>query len=251
MPLYKMTSPSGKSYIGITTGRLINRMHRHRAATNAGSQYSIHNAIRKYGFKAFTVEVLDEETDIEKLNKLEVVAIAEHGTLYPAGYNLTIGGDGVAGPHSAERTRRMWETMSEEKRAEVVEKMTTASRSFWSGVGDEELLAMRLRGADAARNWWKNATPEQLDRRNQRAKEKADNRADEERKRIADVCRAAASSHWANQTEEERVAHAVVRATASKNTWANLTSEQRAERGRRMSEGRTAAKAKKATQCSQ
>jgi len=249
MPLYKMTSPSGKSYIGITTGRLITRMHRHRAAANAGSQYSIHNALRKYGFKAFTVEVLDDETDIDKLNKLEMQAIIEHGTLYPAGYNLTAGGDGVSGPHSAKRTKKFWEEVCPDKKAEMVEKMTSASREFWGNVSEEDLAVMRERGAKGAREWWENATPEQRAQRAKLVQEKHDARSNEEKARLSKLFSAASSNHWANQTPEEKAAHTVVRAAASKRTWANLTQEQREERGRRMSEGKRRARVVSVSSC--
>lgn len=242
MPLYKMTSPSGKAYIGITTGKIIDRMHRHRATANAGSQYSIHNALRKYGFKSFTVEVLDDETDIDKLNKLEVLAIAKHGTLYPLGYNLTTGGDGVAGPHSAKRTKRFWEEVGPEKKTAMVEKMKSSSREFWQNVSEEELAAMRVRGAEGARKWWMDATPAQRAQREDRVREKRLARSDEEKARLAKISSKAASTHWANQTPEEKAAHSIVRAAASKLTWANLTSEQRKERGRRMSEGKSRAR---------
>lgn len=242
VPLYKMTSPSGKSYIGITTGKLINRMHRHRAAVNQGSPYAIHCAIRKYGFKAFAIEVLSEETDIATLNLLETAAIAEHGTLYPNGYNLTSGGDGVAGPHSAKRTKAMWENMSAEQRSAAIEKMGAASRKFWGGVTETDVAVMRERGAKAARDWWANATEE---RREQRARNVAAKRAqhtEEQRAETSRRCSAASSAHWANQTTEEKQAHAVVRSAASKNTWANLTDEQRADRSRKMKAGRAKAR---------
>jgi len=245
MPLYKMTSPEGKSYIGITTGKLINRMHRHRAAANGGSPYAIHAALRKYGFKAFTVEVLSDETDIKLLNELEVVAIAEHATLAPAGYNLTTGGDGVCGPHSAKRTREMWVNLSPEKRAAMIAKQGDASRAFWENVSDEERAVMQERGRKAAKEWWVNATPEQIAQSRGRATKKLLSRPAEFRDKIAKRCSEAASAHWANQTDVERAAHAIVRSKATVRTWANLTDEQRAERGRKMSEGRAAAKAKR------
>lgn len=217
-------------------------MHRHRAAVNHGSQYAIHCAIRKYGFKAFTIEVLSEETDIAKLNVLEVAAIAEHGTLHPSGYNLTSGGDGVAGPHSAKRTKAMWENMPANQRDAAIEKMGAASRKFWGGVTETDVAVMRERGAKAARDWWANATEEQRNLRARKVAEKALARTEEQRAETARLCSEAASAHWANQTAEEKQAHAVVRSAASKNTWANLTDEQRADRSRKMKAGRAKAR---------
>jgi len=245
LPLYKMTSPEGKSYIGITTGKLINRMHRHRVSANTGSPYAIHCAIRKYSFKAFTVEVLSEEVDLKKLNILEAEAILEHNTLSPNGYNLTTGGDGVRGPHAAKRARDMWANLEPEKRERMVAKQTEASRDFWSNVTHAELSAMRERGAKAARNWWANATPEQRASRADKVRAALASKPDEEKLRLAKLSAGFASSHWASLTEEERAAHAIVRSKAAKAVWENLTEEERLERSLKMKAGRAAAKVKR------
>lgn len=55
-------------------------------------------AIMKYGYDNLIYEELyqiegDDDEVIAELNKLEVAAIIEHGTLYPNGYNLNAGGD--------------------------------------------------------------------------------------------------------------------------------------------------------------
>jgi hypothetical protein len=240
-----MTSPAGKSYIGITTGTLINRMQRHRVSANTGSPYAIHCAIRKYGFKAFVIEVLNEEVDLNKLNALEGEAIVEHKTLYPNGYNLTTGGDGVRGPHTALRTKLRWRNMSEEERAFQIEKQSRASRAFWSNVTCDERNVMRERGANAARNWWANATSEQRVARAEKFRETMLSKSDEEKRRLAKLSAGFASSHWASLTEEERAAHAIVRSKAAKTVWANLTEEERLERSVKMKAGRAAAKAKR------
>lgn len=251
MPLYKMTSPSGKSYIGITTGKLINRMHRHRAAVNQGSPYAIHCAIRKYGFKAFAIEVLSEETDIATLNLLETAAIAEHGTLYPNGYNLTSGGDGVAGPHSAKRTKAMWENMSAEQRSAAIEKMGAASRKFWGGVTETDVAVMRERGAKAARDWWANATEEQREQRARNVAAKRAQHTEEQRAETSRRCGEASKLQWERRTPEQAAINKAKRTAGAAAVWANLTDEQREERGRKMSLGKAVAKAARLAQCSQ
>lgn len=83
--IYKYTSPSGKSYIGQT----IQSLHE-RAKTN-GKGYKkcslFYKAIQKYGFKNFSVEILDE-VPIEELDTTEGYWIQFCGTLRPNGYNL-------------------------------------------------------------------------------------------------------------------------------------------------------------------
>lgn len=102
MPLYKLTSPSGKSYIGITTVRLKERMWRHKKDANKGVNRPICNAIAKHGFDSFTLTVLNESCDRSELLRLEVEAIKSHNTLHPNGYNYTAGGDGSLGTSHSE-----------------------------------------------------------------------------------------------------------------------------------------------------
>jgi len=97
VPLYKLTSPSGKSYIGLTTGPLQVRLNHHRFDSERGSTLKLHKAFRKYGFDNFKVEVLDESIDPDELCRLEIAAIKEHDTFGRNGYNLTLGGEGALG----------------------------------------------------------------------------------------------------------------------------------------------------------
>ncbi|RWZ87202.1 MAG: hypothetical protein EO766_11770 [Hydrotalea sp. AMD] len=87
--IYKFTSPSGKSYIGQTN----NLIKRQQAHININSKCSaIRNAIQKYGWENFTVEILVENISLDEANILEENLIKEHNTLYPNGYNLRTGG---------------------------------------------------------------------------------------------------------------------------------------------------------------
>ena len=92
--VYKHTSPSGKSYIGIT-GDYDKRCREHKSASGS-SKYSqcraFHAAIRKYGWDAFTHEILYSNLTIEQANHRETQLINEYGTLAPYGYNLCTGG---------------------------------------------------------------------------------------------------------------------------------------------------------------
>lgn len=86
--IYKITNNiDGKAYIGQT----INLKERKRNHRNAKDDYSIHKAIRKYGFENFSWEIL-EECPKERLNEREIYWIAYYNT-YNDGYNETKGGD--------------------------------------------------------------------------------------------------------------------------------------------------------------
>lgn len=91
--IYKHTSPSNKSYIGMT-------YRNPQARWQNGAGYSIDTkfgkAIRKYGWDNFTHEII--ETDIQTLDKAkerEMYWISYFDS-YKNGYNSTIGGDNVS-----------------------------------------------------------------------------------------------------------------------------------------------------------
>ena len=89
--VYKVTSPSGKGYVGQTRRKLEKRMARHRDI-KWGHCKLLKRAIKRYGWGRMEVEVL-WIGPIKMLDSKEVELIAAHGTLAPRGYNATPGGD--------------------------------------------------------------------------------------------------------------------------------------------------------------
>lgn len=92
--VYRITSPSGKAYIGVAKRSARERFTKHKNDARNGRGTALCAAIRKYGEDAFLVETLIESTS-EYCFDLEVKAIKAFGTLHPYGYNLTSGGEGV------------------------------------------------------------------------------------------------------------------------------------------------------------
>lgn len=92
--LYRLTSPSGKSYIGITTdvGRR-RRTHKRIALSGAKPSHPLYRAIVKYGMDKFAVDVLDQYGTPDEAKAGEAAAIDRHQTLAPGGYNVSRGGD--------------------------------------------------------------------------------------------------------------------------------------------------------------
>jgi len=86
--IYKHTSPSGKSYIG-QTNNYTNRSSSHRRTNSCPA---FRSAIKKYGWDAFTHEILLDGLTLDEANEAEQRLITEHNTLSPNGYNLTTGG---------------------------------------------------------------------------------------------------------------------------------------------------------------
>ncbi len=94
--IYKITSPSGKSYIGQSIN--IEKRLRQYSNLDCKKQRYLYRAILKYGWENMNVEIL---YGVDKLpyknfvlNLLEIRAIKSHNTMKPFGYNLKGGGDG-------------------------------------------------------------------------------------------------------------------------------------------------------------
>jgi len=101
--VYKHTSPSGKSYIGVTND------YNRRSSQHRYYDWCplLKAAIDKYGWDAFTHEIVASGlTDVEA-GLLETKLIVEHNTLAPNGYNITLGGGNRA--HTPETRRRISE----------------------------------------------------------------------------------------------------------------------------------------------
>lgn len=88
--IYQLISPSGKSYVGVTSN-LKRRLKEHRKG-----QQAIGEALRKYGQENFEIEILAKAGSYAKAHRIERSAIRQLGTMAPDGYNLHRGGRGGA-----------------------------------------------------------------------------------------------------------------------------------------------------------
>ena len=100
---------NGKCYVGQTID-VNRRLAEHIYEANRGSNFKIHQAIRKYGADLFEFSVLetvngDESEVLSMLNDLEVDYI-EHYDSFRNGYNMTLGSRGSLGLHHTEETKR-------------------------------------------------------------------------------------------------------------------------------------------------
>jgi group I intron endonuclease len=94
--IYKLTSPSGKSYIGQSLNIDV-RLH-HYKLLMARSQIKLYRALLKYGFENFSIEILKIIEDYVSRSKLkilldgyEIYFIKKYDTIN-AGYNIREGG---------------------------------------------------------------------------------------------------------------------------------------------------------------
>lgn len=112
LEVYKITNLiNGKIYIGITNQGSKVRWCKHCSDSRQGSDFPIHNAIRKYGEDNFQIEVIEviENEDYDYLKAREVYWVKVYDSYNrEKGYNLTLGGDGTFGRfHSAETKEKI------------------------------------------------------------------------------------------------------------------------------------------------
>ena len=94
--VYRFISPSGKSYIGITTNLYKRYLGHKRNYSNTKTKF--YDACKSYGFENFQLEVLRKDiTNRCCLNTLEKLYINSFNSLNE-GYNMTKGGDGNSQP---------------------------------------------------------------------------------------------------------------------------------------------------------
>jgi hypothetical protein len=95
--IYKLTSPSGRSYVGFTGQAVKERWRQHVARAGTGARHPLCAAIRKYGPDAFAVETLAVYGDKDIALRAEVDAVSE----LVGAYNLSPGGDYDGGAGTA------------------------------------------------------------------------------------------------------------------------------------------------------
>ncbi len=116
--IYRATNRvNGKVYVGQTINTLKRRMSTHRQqAKHSDSSNHFHNAIKKHGWEAFEVEIIDSADSAEELNYLEIYWIRFYCATNPdKGYNTCLGG--------ADRT--MSQASRDKQRASMIEGYAT------------------------------------------------------------------------------------------------------------------------------
>lgn len=88
--IYRLTAPNGKCYIGQTID-FKRRMRDHRRNSKS-PKYTVHHAIKKYGWVNIKKEIVIADVPEEDLDHLEQAYIEVENTVAPHGYNLSTGG---------------------------------------------------------------------------------------------------------------------------------------------------------------
>ena len=90
--IYKVTSPSGKSYVGLTKNPVKERWAQHvKRAFHERRKHPFYQAIRKYGPDKFKIETIDYALSKSEAQQLEQLYIAEMAPNLK--YNLSKGGE--------------------------------------------------------------------------------------------------------------------------------------------------------------
>lgn len=92
--IYKIANDvNDKVYVGQTLQTLKNRIKGHKFDSKI-KPYPIYRAIRKYGWKHFFFEILEDNIPLEKLNERELYWTNKLNALRPHGYSLVAGQNG-------------------------------------------------------------------------------------------------------------------------------------------------------------
>lgn len=107
--IYKITSPSNRVYVGKTFD-LRKRVNVHKSAARTGKKLFLSNSIRKYGWDAHVLEIIEEVEDV-CMDEREIFWISELKTYCyenKMGLNMTRGGDGQRSTwmHDLERRKK-------------------------------------------------------------------------------------------------------------------------------------------------
>jgi len=121
--IYKLTSPSGKCYIGRARD-FDSRMNEHKYVSEHNGSYTIHSAIRKYGWDNFEKEII-AEVKKEESSELERFFIEKYDSV-KIGYNDT---------YNTESGGNMWEGLYDSDKYKVfVEKMSNMTKGKKNGM---------------------------------------------------------------------------------------------------------------------
>ena len=115
MFIYKLTNKvNGKIYVGKTEKSLADRLSRHLACAKRKVNRYLYDAMNHYEYDNFEISLIEECSTRDILDDREKYWIRAFNSLYPSGYNMTIGGGGG-------NTLASW---TEEQRKELYSRQT-------------------------------------------------------------------------------------------------------------------------------
>lgn len=159
--IYKITSPTGKIYVGKTINFEIR--FKDYKKLNCKSQKILYSSLKKYGFDSHHIEIIKEgEFSDEELNRLEIYYIGFYNSFNQYnvnGMNLTLGGEGTTGRIMSEETRKkIGEKSKLRKHSEEIKKKISENRKKTGSTDAQKLAGEKLRGKKVVKSaeWIKN-----------------------------------------------------------------------------------------------
>lgn len=214
--IYKLTSPSGRAYVGFTGQTVAERWRQHIVRALRGAVHPLCSAIRKYGAENFTVETVAVFTTAEAALAAEV----EHIAALERRYNLSPGGEHDFNYGQAR--------LAELRQDPVWDANYRANLS--AGVRSSEMHKGRLPELTAASVAWRKGNP--------RAAWRAQNRATRAARQAPHVAHgvkadpvkqgAAIRAFWAAAPKSFRKRRSITARKAALAQWAGRTTQERA-----------------------
>ena len=160
--IYKITSPCGRAYVGITRTTLTTRWKAHQRAAKH-TRVPFYDAVLEHGADAFSIKTLAECYSEWEARKCERAMIALHDTYYKGGrgFNRSIGGNGNTGGATEETRAKIRASMAARKEEFVAH--LYAGQKKYNEMGrpvSEEGRAAKLRGLKEG--WKKRHSPEAI-----------------------------------------------------------------------------------------
>ena len=125
---------NGKIYIGIDMNWPTRKYaHKSKAKNNTG--FSLHKAIRKYGWDNFEWQIIYQTIDYKHLKEVESIFIKEYDS-FNSGYNQTVGGEGSPGKLQSVKN----------KKEQSIRRAEANKKSRWYNNGKENTLSIEIPG---------------------------------------------------------------------------------------------------------
>lgn len=253
--IYRLTSPSGGCYVGMTAQSVSVRWGQHTRRAAAGVNHPLYNAIRKYGADSFTVECLEVLDGINEAEAAEIRHIAD----LEKSYNISEGGlyNGASGAKRLAELRKdpEWDAAYRARLSEGT-KRSEAHASHAKMLADlalewrkanpkaaykSSLRALRLAAASdknkrkAPRPW----TEEQRAAQSQRLLEAFQNRPPSKKLRAKRMAKVRAEKQWAARDERKRQAIAEKISASITEHHGRKTPEERAAHNMQLADARS------------
>ena len=166
--LYKLNFSNGKSYIGIAFASAQTRFIRHRREAMRGKVNALYNAWRKHGEPNLQVLAIIET---HLLHEMEIRAISTYRSFSSAGYNMTLGGEGMLGWNPSLETRakigaaakaRVWSPEMRAKCGDAARNPSPERRAKISAASKARVWSPETRAKMSASGMGKAFSPETL-----------------------------------------------------------------------------------------